>query len=79
MTIKKYTEPTPENVSTKRYQEEVYIDAVTDTGSSVKVVDTRRSRIVTVAQLESERDSSQAEADNIQAKLDQITAIEESE
>lgn len=74
MTIKIIEEQVQETPT--RYTEEVYVDAVTDEGTEVSVIDSRRTRIVTVAQLESERDSAQSIADSKQSSLDEITALE---
>lgn len=76
MTIKKIEEVTQAPETPVRYIDEVYVDATKQTGGTVKILDVRRTREVTKAQLEIEKDSYQSQADAAQSKLDEITALE---
>lgn len=73
--IKIYTEPMPENVSTIRYQEVIMMDAIDSNGDTVQVIDSRRSRIVTESQIDSELEAAKLKVIELQAKIDEITNL----
>ncbi len=79
MTIKKIENAiqTPEFEAT--YIDEVYVDAITDKGGAVKVIDRRQTRNITESQIDARIIATQAELDSLNAKKDEITAIKAAE
>lgn len=75
MTIKKIENAIQAPEFETTYIDEVYVDAITDKGGAVKVIDRRRTRNITESQVDAELIADQAKLDATQAKKDEITAI----